>query len=144
MNRREFCRTLALIVGATAMTTAQIDALERVFLVSSDRLPSDGVVAIQDLYFGFDSPPHDDTATVTFADGVRSMPCATNTRGSMRCCFLPNEVWLTTVETFQWTCRFALKDLFYADSLQGWVMWLDSDGRQHQTPLKGRSNLRET
>jgi hypothetical protein len=146
MTRREFCRHIALLaVGAMALTE-QIDALERTYLVSSEHLSDSGIASVEEFFIGFNGMPSDTTAELIFTDGVRSRPISMNTRASIRWIPTAPMSWITSVDTFRWIYRNTKAeqnpDLYSSLQLDGWVSWLDSDGRQRTTPLAGNGTLR--
>lgn len=144
MNRREFCRNLALIASAGALTTnEQLAALERTYLLSAPEHP----IAVHDIYLSIECPPSDNIAVVEFREQSKVlMPMAFNFRGSMRWGGPPHSMILTTFADFNWTAKAAMPTMYtncedIADVLCGYVKWIDEDGKQQTTLLKNRHSL---
>lgn len=137
MNRREFCRNIALIAaGSQLVLSEQIEALARTIEMSSQHIPDGKLVSVHDITFGFDATPCDRACVVTFYDGQDvKFQTALNQRATFRWVAVPSAVILTSVERFRWEAKSEGADVSYA--LCGGIHWIDEKGMMRFTPIGG-------
>lgn len=150
MNRREFCRLLALTAPGIVLAE-QVVAAEQVYLLNSAHIPDGQLIAVREITAGFNSSPQDRTAIIDFFDGdTLHLPIAMNTRGKFRWrAPTPADAIMTSVTRFHWR-SYERRDGWgdhggpaLTQELYGWVSWLDAEGCPRHTSLQGRSSLTE-
>lgn len=146
MNRREFCQHLALLAAGAAAMPAQIAAFEQLYEVNTRQFGRErGIVSIKGFTFGFDGPPCDLAACVTFFDGDRVLqPFVLNTRGMMHMGIVPDCPMFATRDRLRWEVSDSagfydgLGGCYASDHLNGFIRYIDMDGVIHNVPINGK------
>ena len=135
MNRREFCRYLALTAAGAAALPGQVEAFEYLYDVNTRQFDGHGdIIKVYDMGLGFTGTPRDQSVTITFFDGRDQL--LLNTMNHRACCryIAPADCpLLTTVSRLRWTvepCRFA-------HEFSGMMRYVDMSRRIHNVAING-------
>lgn len=139
MNRRDFCKHLALLAAGAAALPQQIAAFERVFDINTRPLGERDLISVEDIAFGFLNPG-DAAFLVQFLCADRVLyQVPINKRATFRTLPNPQCPMLATLSDFRWVVTEGSQQYPGAHDFIGSVRLTDQDGRIHTAPIEGAS-----
>ncbi len=144
LTRPEFCTHLALLAAGAAALPQQIQAFVRIYDVNTAPLGESGLIAVEDIMFGFGGVPSDITYSVQFRQGEKVIfQVALNRRASYRWVPTPQAPMLTTERDFNWrvTPHHIIPPVDdernSAEDFEGTVRFVDQDSRIRVARIAG-------
>lgn len=134
MNRRDFCKTAAILAAGAAAMPSQIAAFEQLFDVNSQHLGNVAdLIQINDIFLG-GTATASHVLTVEFMDSERliEMIAFNGFGGVVRVANMPNVPKFSTIRDFHWKTTNQYTGMGYiGGSCRGTVTYTDSDMLVH-------------